>query len=72
MTPYYKGRRLKKEYIADFDCYDQIIVELKAINQLGTGEVAQLLNYLKATGYRVGLLINFGSLGRMEWKRLVC
>jgi GxxExxY protein len=72
MTLYYKRRRLNKEYIADHDCYEKIIVELKAIHQLGVAEVAQLVNYLKATGYRVGLLINFGTPGKMEWKRLVC
>jgi GxxExxY protein len=52
-------------------CYGQIIVELKAMNALTTNEQAQLLNYLKATGFKVGLLINFGSRGKLEWLRLV-
>src|SRR5262245_57375154 len=60
----YKGRPLKKEYVADLICYGQIIVELKALEQLSGKEEAQILNYLKATGLRVGLLINFGSSGK--------
>lgn len=68
---YYKGRRLEKEYRADFVCFDQIIVEIKAADELTGRDEAQLLNYLKATGFRVGLLINFGSHGRLEWKRFV-
>jgi GxxExxY protein len=68
---FYKGQRLKKEYEADVICYGQIIVELKALERLSGREEAQLLNYLKATGLRVGLLINFGSLGKLEWKRMV-
>jgi len=67
----YKGHELQKEYIADLVCYGQIIVELKALDRLSGKEEAQLLNYLKATGLRVGLLINFGSTGRLEWKRFV-
>jgi GxxExxY protein len=68
---HYKGQRLKKEYIADLICYGQIIVELKALDKLTGREEVQLLNYLKATGFHVGLLINFGSHGKLEWKRFV-
>jgi GxxExxY protein len=68
---HYKGRLLKKEYIADLVCYGKIIVELKSIKELSEKEEAQTLNYLKATGLRVGLLINFGSHGQLERKRLV-
>jgi len=67
----YKGHQLQKEYIADLVCYGQVIVELKALTRLTGKEQAQILNYLKATGLRVGLLINFGSTGRLEWKRFV-
>lgn len=67
----YKGRPLKKSYIADLLCYDQVIVELKAIDNLTSREESQLINYLKATGLKVGLLINFGSYGKLEWRRLV-
>ena len=68
---FYKQRRLKREYVADVVCYDKIIVELKALDKLSSREKAQLLNYLKATGLRVGLLINFGSDGTLEWERLI-
>jgi GxxExxY protein len=68
---FYKGQQLAKEYIADLVCYDQIIVELKALDRLSGKEEAQLLNYLKATNLRVGVLINFGATGRLEWKRLI-
>lgn len=64
----YKGRTLKKEYIADFLCHDQIIVEIKAIKAITGIEEAQLLNYLKATNLPVGLIVNFGS-PQLEWKR---
>jgi GxxExxY protein len=64
----YKGRMLKKEYIADFLCHDQIIVEIKAIKAITGIEEAQLLNYLKATDLPVGLIVNFGS-PQLEWKR---
>lgn len=67
----YKGHRLAQRYFADLVCYEQIIVEIKALNTLSGKEEAQLLNYLKATGLRVGLLFNFGSHGKLERKRLV-
>jgi GxxExxY protein len=67
----YKGQRLKKEYIADLICYGQIIVELKALERLSGRDEAQLLNYLKATAYPVGLLINFGNSPKLEWRRFV-
>ncbi len=67
----YKGLTLKKRYIADLVCYEQVIVEIKARPQLSGNEMAQLLNYLKGTGFPVGILINFGSPGKLEWKRLV-
>ncbi len=67
----YKDHLLKKEYVADFICYRKIIIELKALDKLSGKEEAQILNYLKATGLRVGLLINFGSHGKLEWKRFI-
>jgi GxxExxY protein len=71
LTILYKGHQLRKEYIADLVCYTQVIVELKALDQLSGREEAQILNYLKATGLRVGLLINFGTPAKLEWKRFV-
>jgi GxxExxY protein len=67
----YKERLLNKEYIADMVCYEKIIVEFKALDCLTGKEEAQVINYLKATGFKVGVLINFGSHGKLEWKRLV-
>ncbi len=66
----YKGRRLNKSYQPDLICFDEIIVELKALSKLSGTEEAQMINYLKATGYKVGLLINFGG-SSLEYRRFV-
>jgi GxxExxY protein len=66
----YKGRVLNKEYYPDFICFDAIIVELKALGKLTGTEVAQTINYLKATGMKTGLLLNFGAKS-LEVKRLI-
>ena len=58
---YYKKRKLDKYYIADFICFKKIIVELKATEDLCDEDVAQVLNYLKATNFELGLLVNFGT-----------
>jgi len=65
----YKRQVLPCSYRADFVCYDDIIVEIKAIMTVTKTEKAQVLNYLKATGLRRGLLLNFGGQ-RLEYKRL--
>ncbi len=70
MPIHYKGRQLKKTYIADFIAYDKVIVELKALDRLTEREEAQVINYLKASGLEVAVLINFGAPS-LEWKRLV-
>jgi len=57
----YKGVILEKYYIADFICYDDVIVELKALNRLEGCHKSQVINYLQATGFDYGLLINFGA-----------
>ena len=67
----YKNKSLEKRYEADFICYDKIVVEIKALDMLSTREEAQLLNYIKATGFRLGVLINFGSRTTLEWKRFI-
>ena len=67
----YKGQLLHKQYEADLIVFNQVVVELKALKELTGLEQAQLLNYLKATGHRVGVLLNFGSHPRLEWKRMV-
>lgn len=66
----YKGEYLTKKYYADFICYDEIIVELKAISELTENHYKQLFNYLKATGKQLGLLINFGGES-LEYKRII-
>lgn len=66
----YKGKILDKHYIADFVCIDNIVLELKAVNQLSSAHISQVLNYLKATDKKVGLLINFGSKS-LGYKRIV-
>jgi len=67
---YYKGIKLEKHFEADFICDNRVIVEIKALSALTTEHQAQVLNYLKATGIKVGLLINFGSKS-LEHKRMV-
>ena len=66
---YYKGEKLDKDFVADYIGYGKIIVEFKCISRLTNIEEAQIINYLKVTGMEVGLLINFGSHGKLEWKR---
>lgn len=66
---FYKGQELKKYYVADLVCYEKIVVEIKALDVLSSNEEAQILNDLKATGLEVGLLVNFGSRGKLEWRR---
>lgn len=67
----YKGRPLTQKYIPDFICFDSIIVELKAVHDLANDHRAQVHNYLKATGYKLGLLVNFGHHPQVEWERIV-
>jgi len=66
----YKDSVLNKSYIADFILYSKIILELKAFDALSTVHESQVLNYLKATGFRLGLLVNFGQ-PKLQHKRLV-
>jgi GxxExxY protein len=66
----YKNQVLSKKYIADFICFNKIIVELKALNELCGDHEAQVLNYLKATNFKVGILLNFGCKS-LQYKRIV-
>lgn len=66
----YRGRELRTAYRVDFICFDSLLVELKALPRLTGLEHGQIINYLKASGIRRGLLINFGSQS-LEWKRVV-
>jgi GxxExxY protein len=66
----YKGKELVTHYRAEFVCFDSVIVELKALASLTGVEEAQLLNYRKATGLKVGLLLNFGT-ETLQYRRFV-
>ena len=68
---FYKGQQLEVGYQADLICFEAIVVELKAVHDLKEIHQAQILNYMKATGIQVGLLINFRSYPRLEWKRFI-
>jgi GxxExxY protein len=70
MPVFYKGRKLKRTYIADFVAFGKLIVELKAIDKLTSREESQVINYLKTSGLEVAVLINFG-VPSLEWKRIV-
>ena len=67
----YKGDLLLQSYKADFVCFGKIVVELKAVKGIAPEHAAQLLNYLKATGMKLGLLVNFGSHPEAEIERMV-
>jgi GxxExxY protein len=67
----YKGRPLVQAYKADLICYGKVLVELKAVSALTDEHRAQVLNYLNATGLRLGLLVNFGHYPKLEWERIV-
>ena len=66
----YKGEVLKKKYNADFVCYNEIIVELKALSELREDHMAQVLNYLKATKFELGFIFNFGERS-LKYKRVI-
>lgn len=67
----YKGEKLKNTYIPDLICFDKIIVELKVVKEIRDEHKAQVINYLKVTNFKLGLLINFGSSPKVQIERLV-
>ena len=67
---YYGNQKLTKQYRADFICYDEIIVEIKAVSLIPTAFYAQLQNYLKCTNIELGMLINFGT-SSLTYKRMI-
>ena len=70
LTINYKGIKLSQKYRPDLICHEKIIIEIKAVSDLRPEHQAQTLNYLKATGIRLGLLVNFGSHPKATIKRL--
>ena len=68
---FYEGKELRQTYKADFVCYGDIIVELKAVAHLDDSHRSQVFNYLKATGFKLGLLYNFGHYNGLEWERKI-
>ena len=67
---FYKGEKLHTTYRVDFICFESVVVEIEALARLGGTEEAQILNYLKASGHEIGLLLNFGARS-LENKRYV-
>ena len=71
LTLTYDGVELKQTFRADFVCYGKIIVELKAVSELNDAHRSQVYNYLHATGYKLGLLYNFGCPDELEIERII-
>jgi len=71
LTLSYKGEPLVQTFKPDFICFDSIILELKAVKNLAPEHTAQMLNYLKATNLKLGLLVNFGTYPKVQIERLV-
>ena len=67
----YRGHTLAHEYFADLICYGRILVELKAQKEIHDTHLAQVMNYLKATGLALGYVINFGNPEKLQWKRVL-
>jgi GxxExxY protein len=67
----YKEQPLQQRYVPDFICYDKIILEIKAVTKLDDIHRAQVHNYLKSTGYKLGLLINFGHHPLLVHERVI-
>ncbi len=67
----YKGQPLTKSLVPDFFCFDQVIMEIKAVSALTDEHRAQVLNYLNAANLEVGLLANFGHFPKLEYERVI-
>jgi GxxExxY protein len=67
---FYKGDKLSKYFVADFICFEKIVLELKSVSGLTNEHEAQVFNYLKATQMNLALLINFGA-NSLQYKRIV-
>jgi GxxExxY protein len=68
---YYKGHLLEKTYVPDFVVFDRIVVELKSVSAFCPEHESQLINYMRITRIPLGYLINFGPIGKLDYKRMV-
>ena len=66
LTVYYRGHQLPHSYMADLICHDRILLEFKAVKGIHDAHLAQVMNYLKATGLALGYVINFGNPDRLD------
>ncbi len=66
----YRGRVLAQKYVPDFVCYRKIVVELKAGAEISDEHRAQVLNYLNAGSFELGLLVNFGHYPKLQYERM--
>ena len=67
----YRGIPLKKTYEPDFVCFEKIILEIKAVSEIVDEHRAQVINYLNATEFKLGILVNFGHYPKLQWERIV-
>lgn len=67
----YKARQLTQVYQPDFICFDKIVLEIKSVSGLTDVHRAQVHNYLRGTGFRLGILANFNCHPKLEWERIV-
>jgi GxxExxY protein len=68
---FYKGEQLQQTYKPDLICYETVVIEIKAVKEIAPEHEAQVFNYLKATGLRLGLLANFGHYPKVQIKRII-
>lgn len=70
LTIYYDGEPLRKYYIADFVCYDAVVIEIKSTNNFAKNQYEQTGNYLRSINHKLGLLVNFGTPS-LTYKRII-
>ena len=68
---FYRGQKLNHSYEPDFICFDNIILELKAVDKITDAHRVQVLNYLSATGFKLGIIVSFGHYPNLEYERIV-
>jgi GxxExxY protein len=71
LTVYYKGKELQRKYVPDLLVFERIVVELKAVAALCPDHESQIMNYMRITKQPIGYLINFGTIGKLQYKRLI-